>query len=201
MVSSSEGSPRCDAEIGALLDSIESHARRIRRDAADGCDGRESARAILSAVESLRAQLLLSTPTDSSDSSSSGSARERVLLVEDDAQVRQLLTRALERLGVDVEVARNGREAIEAIENGAPAPDILVTDVVMPELGGRELAVRMRLRDPDLKVLFVSGYSHGAIDARFLRRPGTAFLQKPFTPRELGRALSDLRSREAAQRA
>jgi signal transduction histidine kinase len=110
---------------------------------------------------------------------------ETVLLAEDEDAVRRLVQRALELHGYSVLPARNGEEA-ETIERSHGGPiHMLVTDVVMPGMGGRELADTLKSRRPQLKVLYMSGYTndevvrHGVIVAR------DAFLQKPFTPTSL----------------
>jgi PAS domain S-box-containing protein len=110
---------------------------------------------------------------------------ETVLLAEDEDAVRRLVQRALELHGYSVLPARNGEEA-ETIERAHTGPiHLLVTDVVMPGMGGRELADTLKSRRPQLKVLYMSGYTndevvrHGVIVAR------DAFLQKPFTPTSL----------------
>jgi two-component system cell cycle sensor histidine kinase/response regulator CckA len=110
---------------------------------------------------------------------------ETVLLAEDEDAVRRLVQRALELHGYSVLPARNGAEA-ETIERSHSGPiHLLVTDVVMPGMGGRELADTIKSRRPQLKVLYMSGYTndevvrHGVILAR------DAFLQKPFTPTSL----------------
>ncbi|HEU4726703.1 MAG TPA: ATP-binding protein [Kofleriaceae bacterium] len=107
---------------------------------------------------------------------------ETVLLAEDEDAVRRLVQRALELHGYSVLPARSGEEA-ELIERSHLGPiHMLVTDVVMPGMGGRELADTIKSRRPHLKVLYMSGYTndevvrHGVILAR------DAFLQKPFTP-------------------
>jgi two-component system, cell cycle sensor histidine kinase and response regulator CckA len=110
---------------------------------------------------------------------------ETVLLAEDEDAVRRLVQRALELHGYKVLPARSGEEA-EQIERVHPGPiHLLVTDVVMPGMGGRELADAIKSRRPELKILYMSGYTndevvrHGVILAR------DAFLQKPFTPSNL----------------
>ena len=110
---------------------------------------------------------------------------ETVLLAEDEDAVRRLVQRALELHGYSVLSARSGEEA-ETIERAHGGPiHMLVTDVVMPGMGGRELADTLKSRRPQLKVLYMSGYTndevvrHGVIVAR------DAFLQKPFTPTSL----------------
>jgi two-component system cell cycle sensor histidine kinase/response regulator CckA len=116
----------------------------------------------------------------------------RVLLVEDEPAVREILARILRNLGYRVTAAENGLVAERvAVAAGHPF-DLLVTDVVMPHVGGRELAERLRAHKPDLRVLFVSGYTHSAFEAADLAQPFTRFLQKPFAPNDLARELATL---------
>ncbi len=109
---------------------------------------------------------------------------ETVLLVEDEAPLRRVAVRVLKRAGYNVLEAGNGLDALAKVETGVKV-DLLITDVVMPMMGGSELAAKLRERDPDLAVLFVSGYTenaivhHGVLDANII------FLQKPFQPDEL----------------
>lgn len=120
---------------------------------------------------------------------------ERVLLVDDEEPVRDLLRECLERCGYQVETAVNGAEALRQVPDPS-AIDVLVTDLVMPELGGQELARRMRSLRPSLPVLFISGFADQAVNG--IGTTGTAFLHKPFTPRALTdtvRALLDDPSR------
>jgi PAS domain S-box-containing protein len=111
--------------------------------------------------------------------------QETVLLVEDEHGVRRLARLSLERQGYTVLEASSGREAIELSETYQGDIQILLTDVVMPEINGREVSERLVKRRPDLKVLFMSGYNddavvrHGVVDS-----PAT-FLQKPFDARTL----------------
>ena len=103
---------------------------------------------------------------------------ETVLLAEDDAAVRDALQRSLEARGFQVLAARHGEEAL-ALARGHPDPlHLLLTDVVMPRLGGRELAARLRAERPGIRVLYLSGYSEELSSAGELA-PGEAFLQKP----------------------
>ncbi|MBK8005107.1 MAG: PAS domain S-box protein [Gemmatimonadetes bacterium] len=107
-----------------------------------------------------------------------------VLVVEDEALVRDLIARTMRRAGYRTLVAPDGQEAL-ALEAAHPGRiDLLVTDVIMPRVGGRELADRLLARRPDLKILFVSGYTN---ESPVPEAPaeGRAFLQKPFTPTEL----------------
>ena len=106
---------------------------------------------------------------------------ETVLLAEDDDAVRAIATTVLEAHGYTVVARCNGREALGALGQMLSAVDILVTDVVMPEMSGRELANAARALRPDLRVLYVSGYTDDAV-VRHGVTVGDAFLQKPFTP-------------------
>lgn len=105
-----------------------------------------------------------------------------VLLVEDDESVRHVLGKALRRKGYRVLEAANGARAFEMIEQGE-AIDVVVTDVVMPEMGGFELAARLSRRDAATRVLLISGYtqSDGALNGNPLLPPETYFLRKPFS--------------------
>ena len=115
-----------------------------------------------------------------------------LLLVEDDTLVREVTSKALTRLGYTVLCAEHGLAGIEVARNHPDRIDAVVTDIVMPHLGGREMATRLRVQLPHLKVLYISGYTHTALEARDLKKPGTAFLHKPFTPSELGGKLRQL---------
>lgn len=111
---------------------------------------------------------------------------ETILLVEDEPAIQALAFRTLQEQGYTVLTATNGEEALRLIESQpAPKVDLLLTDVVMPLLSGRELARRLRASQPGAKVLFISGY---VIDEDFrdeLQGTGVSFLPKPFTPAEL----------------
>jgi two-component system cell cycle sensor histidine kinase/response regulator CckA len=109
----------------------------------------------------------------------------RILVVEDEAVVRELVRSALERRGHEVTVANDGLEALRLCEDPERTFDLILTDVVMPQLNGAELAERVSVLRPGLRVLFMSGYTRGTVDERILLQPGRAFLQKPFTVAEL----------------
>ena len=114
---------------------------------------------------------------------------ETVLVAEDEPMVREIVTGALRELGFRVIEAGDGIEALAAAD-AAPPLALLVTDVAMPRMGGRELAARLRGRFPGLRTLFVSGYTDGALgDAG---DPATAFLPKPFMSAELATAVRGL---------
>jgi len=109
---------------------------------------------------------------------------ERVLVVEDRDVVRNLARDLLESSGFDVVAVPGGREALHATEAGEPF-DLLLTDVVMPEMSGPELAQQLRAERPALPVLYMSGYTDDILDADALSQDATAFLRKPFGNAEL----------------
>jgi CheY-like chemotaxis protein len=106
---------------------------------------------------------------------------ERVLLVEDEPQVRQLAERLLRGLGYEVLVADSGEAGLALAEKTSQHIDLLVTDVVMPGITGEELAGQLRRTRPDLRVLFISGYAEDSDAIERALREGDAFLPKPFT--------------------
>ena len=117
---------------------------------------------------------------------------ETVLLVEDEAAVRRLGCRILERRGYTVVEAESGAAALRLFERQAPGIAVLVTDVVMPEMSGSELARRLRAMKPSLPVLFTSGYTADAIAQNGELGANTAFLEKPFTPDALAQKVREL---------
>ena len=112
---------------------------------------------------------------------------ETVLVVEDQEEVRKLTKRVLEARGYTVLAARNGAEALEIVAQHVNQIHLMITDVVMPGMNGREVARLACARRSDLKVLYVSGYTGEAVLQHRLLEPGVAFLQKPFTPDVLAR--------------
>jgi two-component system, cell cycle sensor histidine kinase and response regulator CckA len=118
---------------------------------------------------------------------------ERVLVVEDRDVVRDLARDVLEASGFAVVAVPGGREALEEVAAGEPF-DLLLTDVVMPEMSGPELSVKLRVRHPGLPVLYMSGYTDDVLSTHELSQDATAFLRKPFGNAELiaaARALLD----------
>ena len=110
---------------------------------------------------------------------------ETILLVEDEDAVRALAARVLRRLGYTVIEARHGRDAITRAEGHPTKIDLLVSDVVLPEMGGGQVAETLRARNPDLPVLFMSGYTDDELVRDGLRSRGVEFLQKPFSAAQL----------------
>ncbi len=142
-------------------------------------------------------------PADSADPSPSVEAARTggtVLVVEDEPGVRALVSRTLAGAGYRVLEAGDGVAGLEVARRHGGAIDLVVTDLVMPRLGGREMAARLRSERPGARVLFLSGYAETLLETRDLSGPASAFLAKPFTPEEL---LARVRAMfpEAARRA
>jgi len=114
---------------------------------------------------------------------------ERILLVEDNDPVRQVLRRILESYGYQVLEAPGGEEALELYHSLDNPVDLLLTDVVMPGMGGPELASVIREFNPHIPVLLISGHSEELVTTMAGRNPGVRFLPKPFTPGHLARQL------------
>ena len=111
---------------------------------------------------------------------------ETVLVAEDEQVVRQLVAEMLGRLGYVVLSAANGAEALQRLDDHPGDVDLLLTDVVMPGMNGRDLAAIVRERCPATRVLFMSGYAEDAVASDGVLQPGTALLEKPFTAASLG---------------
>jgi PAS domain S-box-containing protein len=117
---------------------------------------------------------------------------ETVLLVEDEESVRHMAQEILQMNGYSVLDASNGNEAVKVSEKHSGIIDLMVTDVVMPQLGGRELAEKLALTRPEMRVLYMSGYTddaivrHGVLDGR------ASFLEKPFTPDAFTRKIREV---------
>ena len=114
---------------------------------------------------------------------------ETVLLVEDEDIVRTLVQEMLEDDGYSVLAASGGEAALELSRSYAGRIDLLMTDVVMPGLSGTQLAERLVAERPEVLVVFASGYTEDAIANHGVLRPGTAFLEKPFSARDLARTV------------
>jgi two-component system, cell cycle sensor histidine kinase and response regulator CckA len=112
---------------------------------------------------------------------------ESILLVEDEEEVRPLIAEALRSYGYRVLEASNGAEAIDVAEREGQPVDLLLSDVVMPGMNGRELAEHLLLHWPTLKVLFTSGYPADTIIRHGIAQATTAYLEKPYLPEELAR--------------
>ena len=122
---------------------------------------------------------------------------ETVLVVEDEEVIRKLVRKVLTANGYTVLVAANGRDAEQVAGQHDGAIHLLVTDVVMPGMNGREVAQRLAGTRAGIKVLYLSGYTDDAIVHHGVLEPGVAFLQKPFTPAVLGRKVREVLDRPA----
>jgi len=117
---------------------------------------------------------------------------ETVLLAEDAESLRELNLELLQALGYWVLEAAHGVEALDKAAQYAESIHVLLTDVVMPGMGGKELAERLALLRPEMKVIYMSGYTDHAIIQQGILKPGTAFLQKPFTRETLAKKLREV---------
>jgi PAS domain S-box-containing protein len=117
---------------------------------------------------------------------------ETILLVEDDDAVRAITKLALQSVDYKVLEARNGAEAVRICERYTEPIHLLITDVVMPEMGGRQVAERLAALNQGIKVLFLSGYTDDAVVRHGILQAEVAFLQKPFTPMALANKVRDV---------
>jgi PAS domain S-box-containing protein len=117
---------------------------------------------------------------------------ETVLLIEDDRLLRELLDETLESGGYTVLVADDGDQALRISEEYAGAIQLVVTDVIMPGLTGRQAAEKIKVARSEVEILFISGYTNEAIAKHGVLEPGAKFLSKPFTPADLLRKVRDV---------
>jgi CheY-like chemotaxis protein len=133
--------------------------------------------------------------TQPSERSVAAGGKERVLLVEDDALVRKASQRILRGAGYEVLEAAHGGEAL-AIAQGQGAPiDLLLTDIVMPGQSGKEIVQRLVSSHPAVRVIYMSGYTDGAIVHHGVLKEGADFVQKPFSPDTLLRKVREVLDR------
>ena len=123
---------------------------------------------------------------------------ETILVVEDEESVRNIILTILENCGYSVFEAKNGYEALQLSIFLKERPiDILITDVVMPGVSGLEIAEQLSAQRPDMKVLYISGYTDDAVINHGLLKDEINFLQKPFTPKSLARKVRELLDEES----
>jgi CheY-like chemotaxis protein len=132
-----------------------------------------------------RAPDACSDPSPRPREAAASGGSETVLLVEDEPSVRELSRRMLNREGYTVIACANGDEALSRAREPGQAIDILVTDVIMAGLNGRELSAALLRDRPRLPVLFTSGYTDDVIARHGVLEDGVAFLAKPYAPRDL----------------
>jgi len=116
---------------------------------------------------------------------------ETLLLVEDSAALREMILEVLEQHGYRVLQAGHGEQALEVLREHKQAVDLLLTDVVMPRLGGQDLANEVRLLHPGIRVIYMSGYTDGAISRAGILGEGVTLLEKPFTSERLTRGVRE----------
>ncbi|MFA7465648.1 MAG: response regulator, partial [Syntrophales bacterium] len=117
---------------------------------------------------------------------------ETILIVEDEANVRELASTILKRLGYKVFAASNGGEAFLLVEKQKDPIDLLMTDVVMPGMNGRELAERLIQIQPRMRVLFTSGYTENVIIHHGIVEENLAFISKPYTMQTLAHKIREV---------
>ncbi len=119
------------------------------------------------------------------------SGTETILLVEDEEGLRRLARMLLEVEGYAVLEAASGAEALDLARRHSGAIHLLLTDVIMPGMGGRRLATAVAAVHPETRVLFMSGYTDDAVLRHRVREPGVGFLPKPFAPEALARKVRE----------
>jgi CheY-like chemotaxis protein len=134
----------------------------------------------------------VSAAEEEETASRSTDGNEKVLLVEDDVAVRELSREILEMHGYEVIEADNGQAALKICEDCGAELDLVVTDLIMPQMGGRDLALRIAPMLPEVKLLFLSGYTDDVLLNQGQLDPGSFFLQKPFTPAALARKVREV---------
>jgi len=123
------------------------------------------------------------------------SGSDTVLIVEDDDSLRKLAHKALQQKGYKVLEAENGEDALRVSEEHEDPIDLLITDVVMPKMDGKETAERLQPLYPQMKVIYMSGYTDNAIVHHGVLAPGLNFIEKPFSPEGLARKVREVLDR------
>ncbi|HZA98251.1 MAG TPA: response regulator, partial [Gemmatimonadales bacterium] len=131
------------------------------------------------------------TPSESQPAPS-GRSEEVVLIAEDEPMVRGIMARALRGCGYTVLEASDGQDALKLLDTETRPISLIVADVVMPDMGGQEMATRLAERLPGVPVLFTSGYTGLDVVSRGLLEPGREFLQKPLAPEALARKVREM---------
>ena len=137
-------------------------------------------------------------PAVSAGSQDKGQSRV-VLVVDDEPGVRDLVCRVLRGEGYRTLEAAHGGEALELVEAGTERVDLVVTDVVMPGMDGRELGRRLGQTKPTLPILYISAYDVNDIFRRGSPRSSAPFLQKPFPPDDLIKTVEDLLQKHSSR--
>lgn len=117
---------------------------------------------------------------------------ETILLVEDEERLRNVVIELLTRIGYNVLSAANGKEAIRVAETYSHKIHLLITDVLMPEIDGAQLAKVLCAMRPDLKVIYISGYTDTCLAPEGVLAPGTVLVNKPFSVRLLSARMREV---------
>lgn len=117
------------------------------------------------------------------------SGKEKVLVVDDDEGVRKVMRLSLQHFGYTVDVAESAKEAISLFDSAEPRYDLVILDMLMPEISGKDLFLMLRDKQPDLRMLLVSGYVSEKVVKSLLKQGNCAFLPKPFTVEELSESI------------
>ena len=123
---------------------------------------------------------------------------ETLLVVEDEASIRKLTKHMLEDLGYTVLTAESAKKALEISETHGHEIHLIITDVIMPEMNGRELADRLKILNPDLGILFMSGYTADVISHLGILDPGVCFIEKPFSVASLADKVHEVLAKNSA---
>jgi len=119
-------------------------------------------------------------------------------VVDDEPAIREIVKDTLQSLGYEVFVAGAGEEALEIAQNSGRKICLLLTDVIMPGMNGRELAARLTAIDPDMKVLFMSGYTDNIVIQQGVLEPGIMLVNQPLVPNLLARKIREILNKTAA---
>ncbi len=123
---------------------------------------------------------------------SASSGTETLLIVENEAAIRNLLQMALRKSGYNVLAAESGREALDLVRNHSGPIHLLITDVMMPDIDGPELVRRLSTLRPETRTLFMSGYMDDALGEQGVLPANVNFIQKPFSPRTIAQKVREI---------
>jgi two-component system cell cycle sensor histidine kinase/response regulator CckA len=125
---------------------------------------------------------------------------ETLLIVENESAIRNLLQVALRKSGYTVLAAESGREALELVRDHSGIIDLVITDIMMPEMDGPELVRELSAIRPETRTLFMSGYLDDALGERGVLPADVNFIQKPFSPRVIAQKVRDILDRTTSSR-
>jgi PAS domain S-box-containing protein len=117
---------------------------------------------------------------------------ETIFIVEDDDNLRKFIQKILHNFGYNTLIAENGEHALKVVKENDISIHLMITDVIMPKMNGKELSDKIQILYPDIKVIFMSGYTDNAISSQGVLEPGLNFLEKPFTAEGLNRKIREV---------